>query len=176
MNIELLNLYCLVLSIFCVLNILNIYAIMAVISDPWTLSHPPFSLSWPSTNVFIHSGIKTFLTLLILDLICHLQRWLDPQVSAGLLCIVAGLLGDEHLLGLLGLQGGVEQWRPLQIGLALLGKFCATARWAGTQTLNSSWNYFSHQNHIFSLTLVFVYTAEMFPTEIRQEISELSLY
>ena len=59
MNIDLLNLYCLVLSIFCVLNILNNYAIMAVISDPWTLSHPPFSLCWPSTNVFIHSGIKT---------------------------------------------------------------------------------------------------------------------
>ena len=119
---------------------------------------------------------KLYLTLLILDLICHLQRWLGPQVSAGLLCIVAGLLGDEHLLGLLGLQGGVEQWRPFQIGLALLGKFCATARWAGTQTLNSSWNYFSHQNHIFSLTLVFVYTAEMFPTEIRQELSESTVH
>ena len=70
----------------------------------------------------------------------HLQRWLGPQVSAGLLCIVAGLLGDDHLLGLLGLQGGVEQWRPFQIGLALLGKFCATARWAETQTLNSFCN------------------------------------
>ena len=91
---------------------------------------------------------KLYLTLLILDLICHLQRWLDPQVSAGLLCIVAGLLGDEHLLGLLGLQGGVEQWRPFQIGLALLGKFCATARWAETQTPNSFCNYlFSPESH-----------------------------
>ena len=68
MNIELLNLYCLVLSIFCVLNILNIYTIMAVISDPWTLSHPPFSSCWPSTHVFIHSGIKTLSNLVDLGL------------------------------------------------------------------------------------------------------------
>ena len=68
---------------------------------------------------------------------------------AGVTCIAAGLLSGE------------EQLRWLQVALALVGKFGATARWElGT---DSSSKFFPFS----SISVIFLYTAEMFPTEIR---------
>ena len=71
------------------------------------------------------------------------------QMLAGVTCIAAGLLSGE------------EQLRWLQVALALVGKFGATARWElGT---DSSSKFFPFS----SISVIFLYTAEMFPTEIR---------
>ena len=68
---------------------------------------------------------------------------------AGVTCIAAGLLSEE------------EHLRWLQVTLALLGKFGATARWEPLFPL------FFKVFPVSSISVIFLYTAEMFPTEIR---------